>query len=181
MRRAWAGLALAAMTACGGTKTTASVTSTSSTYPIVVSTAAPVTRATVQATTTTTAALIFSVGDKVSYTDGSTAQVFSYVTKVVSTNQFEQPAAGNTYTAADVQICAGSAVESVNPASFELAMADNTRARETIAVKSPALHLTSVGPGDCVRGFVTFEAPLAVAVAYVVYTESRTPTRWKVQ
>jgi hypothetical protein len=123
---------------------------------------------------------VFTIGAKVSYTDGSSVQAFAYVANVVSSNQFEQPRAGNLYSAADVQICAGQAVEHANPASFELAMTDNTRAQETIAVKEPALHLTDVAPGDCVRGFVTFETPAATPVGFLVYTGSRIPTKWRI-
>lgn len=122
----------------------------------------------------------YKVRDKVQTRDGNTVQVYAFVPNVTSSNQFTRPKAGTTYSAIDVEGCAGTKPDSfgLNPFDFSLAMSDNTRAQPTLPVKTPALNSESQAAGVCNRGWVTFEVPDGSTPATVVYGSFGTSVRW---
>jgi hypothetical protein len=104
--------------------------------------------------------------------------VFS-VGPVESNNRFLKPAAGMVYEAADVQECASPTEDrGVNPDDFDLQMPDNTRASHTIAIKDPGFHATTLGPGQCLRGWITYEIPRGQTPALILLTSS-TDIMWR--
>jgi hypothetical protein len=71
-----------------------------------------------------------------------------------------KPAAGKEYRNFDVEICGGSIGGSANPLQFEASMKDNTRRTpHLLDIAEPGLPAADLSPGECVRGWVTFEVP----------------------
>lgn len=91
-----------------------------------------------------------------------------------------EPASGHRYVAADIEGCAGRDVKAatLNPYQFELQMPDNRRVTADVGWRSPPLHDTTLPPGDCVRGWITFE--VANDPAFVVFASSSI-VRWRIQ
>lgn len=136
--------------------------------------------AAVETTTAPTRANV--VGDKVALRNGDTVQVYSYNSGITSGNQFLRPKAGMQYVAIDVEGCAKAASPfgTVNPFSFHLAMPDNTRLQSGVPAKEPALNSGAQAPGDCIRGWVTFEVPTGAKPAAVIFDELGTSVKWAI-
>jgi FlaG/FlaF family flagellin (archaellin) len=104
----------------------------------------------------------FAIGDMVRFKDNQTIVAYSYLPEVNSSNQFLQPKPGNKYVAVDVEGCAASNASTatqLNMFSFELVMSNNTRISPTVSIIEPGLNSVDLLPGDCGRGYVTFEIP----------------------
>ena len=81
----------------------------------------------------------------------------------------------------ETELCAGpqGAGISANPFYFQLQMGDNSRINATVPVKDPALNATTLtAPGDCVRGWVSFQVPTGAQIVYVVDTQSTPIIKW---
>jgi len=140
-----------------------------------ITTASPTTAA----ATTTTAALTAGVriGTEVKTALGNTVTVYSF-DPAVSTRL--TASAGRTFTAIDVGGCvvgSSAPADGPGPAFFQLVMPDDTRASPASPVKEPALRVTRLAPGECIRGWVTFESPAGVRPVAVVFNAS-TLIRW---
>lgn len=113
-------------------------------------------------------------------------KITAYALKVpvppASTSSFSQPGAGMVFAAADVQECAGPAGEKFSPNrfDFELALSDNTRIRAGVEVQAPQLASSPLLPGDCIRGWVSFEVPAASTIRQVVYSTGSASAKWRV-
>jgi len=122
----------------------------------------------------TTLAPVKAIGDKITTERGNSLTVRTFAPSVASTNSFSEPDPGKQFSAVEVEFCAGPAglegLGAPNPFDFELSMPDNTRVDPTLSVQEPALHVTDLQPGDCVRGWVTFEQPENVQPRFVVFT-----------
>ncbi len=107
---------------------------------------------------------------------------YAFRPAVESGNRFTTPKAGMTFAAAEVQECAGPAGERFSPNrfDFELAMADNTRIQPGVEIATPQLASSPLLPGDCIRGWVSFEVPTAGTVVHVVYSAGNARARWRV-
>ncbi len=122
-----------------------------------------------------------TVGQTARTSAGNEVTVHSYVA-VAPTDTF-QPEPGFELHAADVEGCAGADIEGsagFNPFDFALQMPDNTRLQSDIGVKEPPLNDTTLTPGDCVRGWVTFQVPEGETPTNVIYTASSI-IKWAVQ
>lgn len=110
------------------------------------------------------------MGYKATYSDGTTVQVYTAET-FQSPDQYEQPKAGNRFFTIDTEECAGAKSENVssNPFNYALQMPDNTRVEAGISAREPALHSAQLAPGDCVRGWVTFEIPKDAKPNFVIF------------
>ena len=111
------------------------------------------------------------VGDTIFSTDNDEFTVYQ-VAPVNSSNQFLQPKAGDTFVAIDVKEKAGPNGLHANPYDFALVMDDDTRYEPYIGVKEPALNATTLGAGQAVRGWVTFEIPTTAKLVRVFLTGS---------
>lgn len=103
---------------------------------------------------------------------GSTVTVHGFEDPYTETNQFMQPDAGNRYVVVDAEVCAGSTPETV--LLFDWSASTNTNRKYTPAITSVAPQL-SEGPktaGECVRGFVSFEAPADESVTSFSFDDS---------
>ncbi len=115
-----------------------------------------------------------NVGEGVTFSSGAKVTVYSYSSPVQSNNEFSKPEAGTQFAAIDVEGCAGSQSgdeNSLNPYYFSLQMPDNTRMRPTASVAEPALPLTNLLPGGCVRGLVTFQVPQGQGPSHVHFEQ----------
>lgn len=121
------------------------------------------------------------VGETARTSAGNEVTVHSYES-VAPADTF-QPKPGFEFQAADVEGCAGPDIEGsagFNPFDFALQMPDNTRLQSDIGVKEPPLNDTTLTPGDCVRGWVTFQVPEGETPTSVIYTASSI-IKWAVE
>lgn len=107
---------------------------------------------------------------------------YTFRAPVESSNRFTTPKAGMQFAAAEVQECAGPAGERFSPNrfDFELAMGDNTRITAGVEIQQPQLAASPLLPGDCIRGWVSFEVPAAGVVTSVVYSSGNARAKWRV-
>ncbi len=123
----------------------------------------------------------FVVGETASTDVGNEITVHSY--EYVPPTDIWQPEPGFEFAATDIEGCASPNLEGsagFNPYDFGLQMPDNTRLDPDIGVKEPTLNDTTLTPGDCVRGFVTFQVPQGETPSYVIFTGSSI-IKWAVQ
>jgi hypothetical protein len=61
-------------------------------------------------------------------------------------------------------------------------MPDDTRLQTALATAiEPALPLSNLAPGDCVRGYVTFEPPQGESPKFVLFEQSTAPPiKWAI-
>lgn len=108
---------------------------------------------------------------------------YTFRSPVEPTSRFAaQPKAGMVFAAAEVQECAGPAGERFSPNrfDFELALTDNTRIQAGVEVQAPQLASSPLLPGDCIRGWVSFEVPAAGTVRHIVYSTGNASAKWRV-
>lgn len=104
-----------------------------------------------------------AIGSTITFDSGQTTTIYA-IERPVTSDLWTPDIATNEFLALDVEECAGPNVPSgttvsANPFDFTLLMPDNTRIEPSIGVKEPALHVTDMLTGDCVRGWATFEVP----------------------
>ena len=122
-----------------------------------------------------------AMGETATLASGDQITVYSYTSSVASNNQFLTPKSGNEFSVIDAEACAGTAQMSINPFSFGLQMPDNSRVNSGISALDPSLHAASLAPGDCARGYVTFEIPQGQAPNFVLFDQSNAPpVKWSV-
>lgn len=121
------------------------------------------------------------VGDTAVTAAGNEITVHSY--EYVPPSDIWQPEPGFRFAAIDVEGCAAPDLEGsagLNPFDFSLQMPDNTRLETDIGVKEPTLNDTTLPPGDCVRGWVTYQVPEGQTPTSVIFTASSI-IKWAVQ
>lgn len=133
----------------------------------------------------------FVLGDTVETEEGNTITVFSYEAPVESGNEFITPQQeSNVFARIDVEACAAPNAPGgswdINEFDFQLAFTDNTRVDPGFAGFEPALTLTTLLPGDCLRGFIGFEISPAAVAEYVFYSGFTADfddviIRWRIQ
>jgi hypothetical protein len=131
-------------------------------------------------TSTTQGVRTVPLGTEVRTALGNTITVHGIDTAVASRGV--QPLSGRVFAAVDVGGCisstSASAAEGPSPAFFELVLADDSRSRAlTSGVKVPELRASRLAPGECVRGWITFEPQAGVKPVAVVFSAS-TLVRW---
>ena len=134
---------------------------------------------------TTTRPTDYALGSTLTVTPGDhKVTVYAYRSPVTSNNRFTQPEAGFTFAAVEVQQCAGPSGDRFGPNRFdwELAMPDNSRLDPAFStVVEPELGSSPLGPGDCIRGWISFEVPTGTTPRHVVYNEVTTgAAKWRV-
>lgn len=118
-------------------------------------------------TTTTAGPEEFHVGDTAEFDSGVRVVLYSIYDGIK--HELWEADPGTRFMAIDVEGCAGPEAAHFNPMDFEFQMADNTRLEPTIGVREPALDYADVLPGDCLRGWVTFQVPNGSGPAAVMY------------
>lgn len=125
----------------------------------------------------------FHVGDKVETALGNFFTVHQVIVPYQQTGEFTFPASpGFEWAIVDVEACAGSHPApnlTINPFQVAIQMMDNTRVQPGAPVMEPALNNTVLaGPGDCVRGWISYQVPSSVAIRYVVDSYTTPIIRW---
>lgn len=113
------------------------------------------------------------VGDTALTESGNQITVHSF--EDVPPTDVWQPEPGFEFVAADVEGCANVNAESaasLNPYDFQLQMPDNTRLDSDVGVREPPLNDTTLPPGECVRGYVTYQVPEGETPTDVIFTGS---------
>ena len=122
----------------------------------------------------------FVVGDAVETSRGNVVTVYAYE-QPVAPPQYWPVTDGAELAAIDVEGCnKGDSTLSLNPFDFELVMGDNTRRDSEVGLREPALNYTEVGPGECVRGWATFEVPVGQRPIEIVDINTEPTVKWKV-
>jgi hypothetical protein len=119
------------------------------------------------------------LGDTATTADnGTTLTVLSYESP--SAVKGARPERGFEFSGIEVKGCAGPDSENslmhIGPGAFALRMPDGTRLQpeefgEKAKVREPALESMNPGPGECGRGFVTFQTPTGERPELVLYEE----------
>jgi hypothetical protein len=133
-------------------------------------------------TSTTQGVRTVPLGTEVRTALGNTVTVDGFDPAVTSRNV--QPLSGRVFTAIDVGGCisstSASAADGPGPAFFELVLADDSRSRALISgVRVPELRASRLAPGECIRGWISFEPPAGVKAVAVVFNAS-TLVRWTI-
>jgi hypothetical protein len=127
--------------------------------------------ATTASETTAPSVKTYRVGDKATYADGSSIQVYSYEQPVPSP-RFANPDPGMEFGLSDVEFCAGGIRSlSYNDLGFKAQMPDNRQYEATFpAARDPDLGSGDIpAGGDCKRGFVTLKVPIGQRPTFVVW------------
>lgn len=130
-----------------------------------------------------TAPKTFAIGDKVETPLGNFVTLYGVQPNVPPPDSFSAPSPGTTLYAVDVQACAGPNAASYNELYFALQMADNTKAdADLLGQKSPRLGSGVLAPGQCARGWVTFDVPTGAVPTQLILNPlgSTTVITWKV-
>jgi hypothetical protein len=125
----------------------------------------------------------FPIGQRATLSNGDTVQVHAYSANITPSNQFSKPRPGSAFATLDVEACSGSSPTPgglLNPFFFHLEVPGSSPIQAGIPVKEPALNVTSLAPGACSRGFVTFEVPTDKTPTTVVYGIPAASIRWTV-
>ena len=122
--------------------------------------------------------------------NGTTLAVLSYESP--TTVKSAKPERGHEFSGIEVKGCAGESSENslmqIGPGAFVLRLADGTRLPpeglgDGEKVKEPALQSMNPLPGECDRGFVTFQTPLGERPEFLLYDEEfvlKNTIAWKV-
>ena len=170
-------LLVAVLAACGGGSKQAASTSTTSTTTTstTTTTTAPTTTA---APTTTT---LPGAGDAITTSKG-TFTMHEFQNPAQPTHRMTLTAdPGNHFAAVDFEVCATSSPASFSP--LDLVVVDSANRRwETWNVQDytndPRLRSTTVSPGDCARGWVSFQVADDATPVAVLETDPSPPARW---
>lgn len=132
------------------------------------------------------------VGDTATTADnGTTMTVLSYEAAPLRV-EGAKPDRGSEYSAIEVEGCAGpssaNSLMNVGPNAFVLRLPDGARVHSEgfsgdAKVKQPALRSMNPLPGECDRGFVTFQTPGGEKPKLVLFEEefaSAATIAWKV-
>ena len=120
------------------------------------------------------------VGDTAITTEaGNKLTVHSYESPL--SLESSKPDSGFEFSAIDVEGCASPTstrdLMHVGPVAFTLQLADGTRVKPEVfankdaEVKEPALQTMDASPGECDRGFVTFQTPRGKRPELVIFEE----------
>jgi hypothetical protein len=114
---------------------------------------------------------IYEIGQKIRYTDGFTITVLQVEDPVVVNGEAVSPRASIVLVGVEVEACAGSPTSgaSISPLDFSVALSNNTRADRFYGPqRQPVLDSARLYPGECIRGWVTFERHWEPRPTYVV-------------
>jgi hypothetical protein len=130
-------------------------------------------------TTPTSSRIEGAIGQTLTTSRGNRVVIHAFELPVPSLPSAAGP--GREFAAIDAELCQDQPpVPGGTQASsgFELVMPDNTRAAAAAAVRKPELPLiATLGQGDCLRGWVTFEVPSGVRPKEAIF-RTEPPLHW---
>lgn len=111
----------------------------------------------------------FSIGETAETAIGNLLTIHTYEAPFTDPTGLWTPDPGMVFATIDVEGCTDPEGEggSLNPFDFRLQMPDNTRLDADVGVREPPLNHTELPPGDCVRGWVTFQVQEGITPATV--------------
>ena len=113
----------------------------------------------------------FTLSDSVRAGD-ATVTFYSYQAPVVPENPASVAGPGNLLALVDVEGCIdkdASEGMDYNLFSFALQLPDNTRWEPHHSRFQPEFGVAAVLPGDCIRGLIPFEIPVAAKPAFLIF------------
>lgn len=124
-----------------------------------------------------------TVGETVTLDSGSRLTVLSVQSGVPSDETVYEARAGADFFVVEAEACVPeSAAEPAyfSPREFNLLNEDEVRRLSSVPTKLPALRGTSVEPGECARGFITFQVEEEDEPRAVVY-EGPSVVEWEIE
>lgn len=124
----------------------------------------------------------YPLGESVRSAIGNTTTVHSYEPFEVEGCPQCRPDAGMQFVSVDVEFCAGEEPTTSAPEIFHLEMADKTRYDFGSAgyPRKPEFPFQgTVPPNECVRGWISFQAPQNESPKYVLF-DSSSLIRWRI-
>ena len=118
-----------------------------------------------------------TVGETATLENGNSVTVFSGQSGVPSGDSVYEARAGMDFFVIEAEVCASeSATEPpyFTPREFSLSNEDTVRRMASVPTKLPALRGSSVDPGECNRGHITFQVEDGEEPRAVVYEGSST-------
>jgi len=121
-----------------------------------------------------------AVGESADFPD-RTVTVHAVSTTPATTPETVKPRRAKQFAAADVEVCAKEQIRE-NIFDFELGTSDNRRQLGSTRGAQPPFGATdNIAPGDCVRGYITYEIPQEATPTYVHYDGPQDErARWEV-
>ncbi len=176
-------VAAALATSCGGggkkkaasTTTSANTTTAGAGAPGATTTAAVGATGTTPTTTSATTpaqASVTKLGSRVDTAQGNVT-VYAYEAPVSPPGATPQP--GNVFADIDAEGCAGPSAgpnTGIGPQFFYLQLGQSAY-HPVGTSKEPALRATKLAPGQCARGWVTFEIPQGAKPQYAIFNSSK--------
>jgi hypothetical protein len=109
--------------------------------------------------------------------NGATLTLVS-VEQLTAHDAYTIPDAGKHYASIQVQECAGGHTLDANAADWHALLPDTTSLDESGGFREPHLTLTTLNPGRCERGWVTFQVPNGVQITGVHYDGDGASLDW---
>jgi hypothetical protein len=126
-------------------------------------------------------AVEFAVGQKATYDDGSSVQVFSYEQPAVTDSILKAPA-GTELASVDVEVCTGTRAQTnISQAGLVAYAPVGGTYRVDARGKFPSLLLGAASPGTCTRGYLAYYPPIGERATHLVWQETGWEmARWKI-
>ena len=124
----------------------------------------------------------YALGESVRSVVGNTTTVHAYEPFEVEGCPQCLPDAGMQFVSIDVEFCAGEQQTTSTPVIFHLEMADKTRYDFGSAgyPRKPEFPIEgTVPPNECVRGWISYQAPQNETPVYVLF-DSSSLIRWRI-
>ena len=122
-----------------------------------------------------------TVGETATLENGNSVTVFSGQSGVPAEDSVYKPRAGMDFFVVEAEVCvSGDATEPsyFTPREFSLLNDDTVRRMASVPTKLPALRGSSVPPGECNRGNITFQVEDGEEPQAVVY-EGSSAVEWE--
>lgn len=125
------------------------------------------------------------LGKRFETSGGNSAIAHAYKQPFSAPDRVDLLDAGNEFASVDVEVCAGANTTNAvtTPDLWQLEMPDNRRPKPltyALPIRDPEFPNGPLAAGECVRGWVTFQAPKGVRASDVVLASTNPAGKWTV-